>query len=208
MFRDDAILIYDIEASNENGVDVKTNKFRCMGAYSYLTKKYYFITDVDEVKKIFKAHDHLSGFNTLQYDNPVMENSGFDDIMQSNQYDTKVKYKNNIDIMQIFKSRAGAMKIKKGMLGDLLMSFSLDYISRTLELVDEETGKGHLDYKLLNKPVNEWTKEEYEEIKKYTMRDIEVTKKLYDWLEEYFCTFKDFLNEGDINRKSCNKSIW
>lgn len=113
--------------------------------------------------------------------------------------DYAVVGKVNIDLMQIFKMRAGAMKIDKGMLGDLLMSYSLDFISQTIGIVKDDGKIKDFDYMLLNK--DSWSKEEKENIKKYTLKDIEVTKKMYDWLENYFEGFKPFLKEEDNKKK-------
>ncbi len=95
--------------------------------------------------------------------------------------------------------RAGAMKIDKGMLGDLLMSYSLDFISQTIGIVKNNGKIKDFDYMLLNK--DSWSKEEKENIKEYTLKDIEVTKKMYDWLENYFEGFKPFLKEEDNKKK-------
>ncbi len=104
-----------------------------------------------------------------------------------------------IDLREIFERRAGGMKIKKGMLGDLLMKYSLDYITKMLDIVDDETGKDIIDYSIFQKDV--WTKEETAEVIKYTKKDIDVTRKLYEWVESYFESFKFFIKEEDVRKK-------
>jgi len=197
----DDVLIYDIETATDGKPDPEKDKLRVFGCYSYKTKKHYFLTKSDDIKKIIKAHKYLVGFNNLRYDNVVMYHCGFSDIIQKDQWGVATfQYKINIDMMEIFKKRASAMKIKKGMLGDLLMKYSLDFISKTIGIVNDEEGKiQDFDYTLLNKKT--WTPEEKKLIGKYTLRDIQVTRKMYEWLEDYFDSFKDFLNEKDVETK-------
>jgi len=93
------------------------------------------------------------------------------------------------------------MKVKGGMLENLLMRNSLDYITRTLGLVDDTTAKKELDYTLLYPEVSDWTPENKKLIEEYTIRDLEITKKLYEWIEEYFNSFRDYVNDRDIESK-------
>ncbi len=190
----DNTLVYDIETRTFGKPDITKDRLRIFGCYSYKTNKTYLLTDKVEIQKIIDAHKFLVGFNNQGtreqpgYDNPILIREGIN-----------LKYKRIIDLMGIFKQRASQIKIDKGMLGDLLMKYSLDYITKTLGLVEEDTGKKEIDYTMFQKEV--WTKEEREEIMEYTKRDIEVTKKLYDWVEDYFSGFKPFLNKEDVDNK-------
>ena len=187
-------LIYDIETKTFGQPDPDKDRLRIFGCYSYKTKKYYLLTKKEDIQRIINAHKILVGFNNQGtkyqkgYDNPILAREGIN-----------FKYKIIIDLMTIFKQRASQMKIKKGMLGDILMRYSLDYITRTLDLVDDDEAKLKIDYKLFEKDV--WTKEEMELVSKYTKRDIEITKKLYEWVEDYFGGFTEFLSQEDINKK-------
>lgn len=195
-------LIYDLETATQGSrIDPTKDKLRVFGCYSYLTNKYYCLTKESDIRAVIKKHKYFVGFKNMQYDNCVLFNNGYYDLINKNNYgDYRLKGKVNIDLMQIFKSRCGAMKIKEGMLGDLLMSFSLDYITKTLGLVDDGDGKiKGFDYDILKKP--SWTKEEVKLIKDYTERDLEITKKLYEWCEEYFSGFKAFLTPKDVEDK-------
>lgn len=93
------------------------------------------------------------------------------------------------------------MKVKDGLLADLLMEFSLDFITQTIGVADEESGKLDLDYKILRKEIQDWTDEERKDIITYTKRDVELTKKLYEWVEEFFSISKDFLVKEDVEKK-------
>jgi len=204
------ILIYDLETATPEGKPVPDkDRLKLFGCYSYITQKYYYLTSIKDIRKIIDAHDIFVGFNNLQYDNAVLYHNGFNDIIDKNKYgDYKIKYKVNIDLMQIIKSRASGMKIKGGLLSDLLMRHSLDFITRLLNLVDDSTAKKEFDYSKLNR---EMSKEEWAELKSYLKRDIDITKKLYEWVEEYFKGFKPFLNEKDVNKKkylTCSMAVF
>ncbi len=189
------VLIYDIESFTPGArPNSDVDEFRLFAAYSYKTKKYYLLTKKEDIQRIIDAHRILVGYNNAGtrnnpgYDNPVLQRFGID-----------FKYKIIIDMCSIMKQRCGGMKIKKGMLGNLLMEFKLDYVTRMLDLVDNDSSKLEIDYSMFKKPV--WTKEEFNEIAIYAKRDVEVTKKLYEWIEDYFWNFRDFLREEDVTKK-------
>ena len=185
------VLIYDLEcATVGDDPDPNTDKMRVFGAYSYKTDKYYVVpvSDGEFIQKMIDSHKFLVGFNNRDYDNVILKRFNFN-----------LEYKRIIDLRLIIKNRAGAMQTKKGMLRDELMKYSLDYITRFLDLVDDDSAKGSLDYNILKK--SSWTKEDIKKIKTYTERDIEITKKLYEWLEDYFDAFRDFVSDEDVRKK-------
>lgn len=181
------ILIYDLETQTFGRPDGNKDVMKFFGCYSYKTKKFYMLQDKQDIQRVLNAHKYLVGFNNKQYDDLILKREGFD-----------INYKVTIDLMEIFKKRAGSMKINKGMLGDLLMSYSLEYITKTLDLIDDGT-KLKIDFNIFKKDV--WTPEEVLLIREYLERDIMLTKKLYDWCEEYFESFKEYLTEDDVRRK-------
>jgi len=184
----DETLIYDLETKTFGKADATKDIMRIFACYSYMKGKSYLLTKKEDAQKALNAHRYIVGFNNYEYDNPILLREGI-----------SLKYKNIIDLRKIFKSRASQMKIKKGMLGDLLMEYSLDYITRMLDIVTDEEGKLKIDYALFRKDT--WTPEEIKMIDDYTRRDIEVTKKLYEWVEDYFEGFKPFINEKDVKNK-------
>ena len=196
------ILIYDIETKTFERPDANKDKLRVFGAYSYLSDKYYCLTQHEDIKKIIKKHKFFVGFNSMQYDNAVLYNNGFQDSINLNKYgDGRIKYCIDIDLMQIIKNRATSMKIKQGMLGDLLMSHSLDFITKLLGLVNEDDGKiKDFDYDILQK--ENLSSDDMKNIWIYLKRDLEVTKKLYEWVENYFDSFKSFLKQEDVDKKA------
>lgn len=203
-YENQKILIYDIETEVQgNRPDPDTDKFKFFGCYSYVTKKYYFLTDKKDIEEVIDKHNYLVGFNTLKYDNQVLYNNGFSNLIVCNEkfgmY--KIKFKTNIDLYKIIKDRASIIKTSKGLLKDILMSYSLDYITKQLNLVNEDDGKiKNFDYNILKK--DSFTDQDLEYIYRYLQRDLEVTKKLYEWVEDYFEPFKLFLSAEDIRKKA------
>ena len=192
----DDVLVYDIECKTvEEKPNANKDVFKVFGCYSYKTDKYYLLTKKSDIQKTINAHRFLVGFNNEGnkyepgYDNTVLERHGI-----------KLDYKRKIDLRVIFKRRASQMKIKKGMLGDLIMEFSLDFITRLIGIVDDDTAKGDIDYDIFKK--SSWTADEIKQIKRYTKRDVEITKKLYEWVEDYFAPFKDFIKKEDVVKKN------
>jgi DNA polymerase elongation subunit (family B) len=185
---DEGVLIYDLETKTFGAPDGNRDILKFFGSYSFKTNKYYLLTNKEDIQKIVNAHKFLVGFNTEEYDEPILKRFGID-----------IQYKIRIDLRQIVEERAGTIKIKEGILNDLLTNYSLDFITKTLHLVDEDTSKMKFDYNILNK--DSWTKEELQLIRDYTIRDLEITKKLYEWLEEYFWSAREFLSEEDVTKK-------
>jgi len=184
----DDVCIYDIETKTYGSPDANRDKLKFFGCYSYKTKKFYLLSNIEDIQKVIDAHKFLVGFNTEAYDEPIIKREGI-----------KIDYKIRIDLYDIIKKRAAVMKIKEGLLKDLLMSYSLDYITKTLKLVNEEDSKIKIDYNLFVK--DSWNAEEMKIIKDYTLRDVEITKKLYEFIEDYFEGFRDFIVDDDIKKK-------
>lgn len=186
-----SVLIYDIETSTYGyGFDhIEKHKLRFFAAYSYLTNQYYFIDckDFDAIQSLISQHKFLVGFNNINYDNMVLKNCGFD-----------LNYKLNIDLLKGVRDKDKLIKHKDSILAYHLPNYTLDGITKTLKLVNDETGKvQNMDYTIFNKP--ELTKEEYDICYEYTIKDIEVTKKLWEWYFGMFDNWGHHLNEKDKN---------
>ena len=187
----DSILVYDTETEVKgNRPNGEKDILKIMGYFSYKDNEYKVLpyTKNKEIREKINEHKFLVGFNNERYDNPVLKTAKIN-----------TSYKRIIDLYKIIKNRANSMITNKGMLGDELISFSLDFITRFLDLADNDSAKGDIDYSVFKK--NYWTPEEIKQIKFYTKRDVELTKKLYEWLENYFVSFKDFISDSDINGK-------
>lgn len=182
-------LIYDIETETFGKPDPQKDRLKLFGCYSYKTNKYYLIRDRENIIKLLNNHRYIVGFNNKDYDDIIMEREGF-----------SLQYKTIIDLKDLIDKRSGIIKIEKGILSDLLIEKSLRFITEVLGIVNKETGKMELDYKLLRK--TNLTEQELKLIYDYTKRDLEVTKKLYEWCEEYFEPFKEFVLEKDVLNKT------
>lgn len=184
----DDVLVYDIETKTFGKPDSTVDRLRVFGCYSYKTGKCYMLTKKEDIQNIINKHKFLVGFNNKDYDNPILVREGF-----------LLKYKIIIDLRELISKRSGSIKIKEGLLENIMMEENLDYITKLLGLVDDSTGKKEIDYKLFQKDI--WTPEEKAEIFEYTKRDIIITKKLYEWCENYFESFKDFITPEDVRKK-------
>ena len=184
-------LILDIECAVSDGkVNIENDKFRYFGAYSYLFDKYFFSNNLNDLQKLVNRHEFIVGFNTKAYDVPILERNGISFFK-----------KRHIDLYEIIEKRKVAMQVGGNFLHLILERSTLDEISRKIGVVTEEDGKiTDFDYDILQKEIV--TPEERNYIKIYTLRDIEVEKKLYEWIEDYFKPFKFYLTTRDINNKS------
>lgn len=194
-----SILVYDIEcATNGAGVsEIEKHKLKYFGGYSYKYDTFYFFTDKKQIQTVLSAHKILVGFNNIQYDNVILRQEFYN-----------INYKYIIDLYQVVKKRAGLIPFEKLFLLHALKSFSLKNIVETLKL-DADGTKLDIDYHIFD---NEHpTIEQLAEIKKYTDRDIMITKKLFEWLHEKFYSWKHHLNDRDkaaLKYLSCATSVY
>jgi hypothetical protein len=140
------VLVYDIECRTADGKpDPSRDELRVFGCYSYATEKSYLLTEVKDVKRIVSYHDCLVGFNNFLYDNMVLKRYLENDLRVSfhkrySTFQAFFKSKNNIDLRDVFESRAKIIMIGKTLLDDILLRFDLDSISRAIGI----TRKGPL----------------------------------------------------------------
>ena len=169
-------IIFDVETSCPEALpNPNKDTFKYMGAYDYDTEQYYFLNDHEEIRALFKKHRVIIGFNSKYYDEPVMKRAGL-----------WVGHQLHLDVREIIKKRAN-------LLGCKYESKSLANLAKFFKL---ETGKGELDYDLLKKDVN--TPEETALIKDYTLRDIKVTKEMFDHVHDFFEPFKEYMDAYQI----------
>lgn len=188
------VLVYDIETKTfGNRPDPQKDKLRLFGCYSYKTKKHYILTSKEQIQQIINAHKFLVGYNTDAYDSVVLKREGI-----------SFEYKMQIDLYVVVKERAGVIKIKEGILKDVLMEFKLDYVTRKLGLVTEEEAKKKIDYNLFKK--DSWTPEEIAIIKDYVDTDVDITRRLYEWIEDFFVDFRDLIRPDDVAKKQYLRS--
>jgi len=209
-----SILVFDIECSSHypDGREVnissdfenykKFAKVKWFGAYSYLHDKEYFLVannnNAQEIMKLLQEHNTLCGFNSEEFDFPILVNNGYVDIEK--------KYL-HIDLMQImgtstFKNRSGYAYKNRGQLMDFkFKNNSLRCMAETMKL---EYLKGEIDYKLFHKST--WTIEEEKEIIAYLRNDVLANKVMFEKLWEYWLPFASLLDVKDIYNLSWIRS--
>lgn len=202
------MLIYDIETTTKIKSDLTTHNIKYFGAYSLKYKKYFFIkTDFENnIKKILKSHSWFIGFNNIEYDNEILK-----------KYHCNIPKYKCLDLLQIIKRREGIIKIGNDQLKDKLINHKLDTVVKIILGVEKLSEKNDAGlngilkknnfksiYDLINK--NNITPEEEKIILKYLKRDIDITHKLWKWIESYFESFKPFISEYDIKNYEHIKS--
>lgn len=206
-------LVFDIETSafypDGREIDIKTNfddyisraKVKWFGCYSYKYNQGYYLNaqqEPNDVLKLLSEHDVLVGFNSEEFDFPILTNNGFTNIE---------KRYIQVDCMAIlgtsnFKNRKGYAYKGRGALMDYkFTSNSLRCIAETMKL---DHLKGDIDWKIFQKDT--WTDEEVLEIKKYLYNDVMATKQMYEKLWYYWIPFAELLNEKNIYDLSWIKS--
>ena len=182
------VLIYDIETATfgTKVSDTEKHELRVFGAYSYKTKEYYYLTDLKQIQKLLNSHKFIVGFHNKHYDNEVLEQHGI-----------SFHFKLIIDLYKTIDQRKSLIMWNGKPLAYSLEKQSLDFITRTLNLVTDDDAKGNIDYDVLNKPECDWTTDERNTIYNYTMRDIDITKKLWEWIYSQFVSWGLHLKTDD-----------
>jgi len=194
-------LIIDIEtwAEDKNGNEISINskhdkyisyaKVKWFGAYSYKTDEIYLLHglyDFNKIKELLATHNIIIGFNSEEFDFPILVNNG---LISSNQ-----KYI-QVDCMQIlgksnFRNKAGYLYKNRGTLMDYkFKNNSLKAMAKEMEC---SVSKLNLDYHIFKR--NKWTEDETKQIKEYLKNDIITTSELFDKLWEFWKPFTDMLD--------------
>jgi uncharacterized protein YprB with RNaseH-like and TPR domain len=157
------LLILDIETSS---LDVETAKIKFIGVYDIEKKenRLLIFNDVGlkSLQDYIKQYDFIITFNGEQFDLPILKNHGI-----------TIPHWKHIDLYNVFKKRASLLR------SGGYKSYSLDNIAKEIGL---KVKKGEIDYKIFQK--NEWTAEELKEITEYLKQDLELTKGLWEFLND------------------------
>lgn len=207
-------LVFDIETSavyphNGKPVEIGSDfvgyvqfaEVKWIGLYSYKNNMGYCYNvkeDRDKIVQLFLDHDILVGFNSEEFDYPIIVNNGL--------CSERKKYI-HVDCMQIlgksnFKNRQGFAYKNRGQLMDY--NFKNNKLKTFAETMQLETQKGEIDYKIFAK--DEWTADEQAEIKKYLKSDVMATKQMFDKLWNYWMPFTDMLEEKYVQDLSWIRS--
>jgi len=199
------VLVFDIETSSFDSfgseINIRTNfdeyvdkaVVKWFGAYSYKTKQSYYINccqEPEKAKKLLDSHKILVGFNSEEFDYPIIVNNGYTNL--------NIRYL-NVDCMQIlgpnnkinrkgyaFKNRGPLMKYS-------FKNTSLKHIAEVMKL---ECQKGDIDYKIFAK--NDWDEVETKEIIKYLHNDVMATKQMFDKLWTFWLPFTKLIPEQSV----------
>ena len=206
-------LVFDLETSahydDGREVNIRTNfddyialaKVKWFGAYSYRTKKEYYLEvskNRKEIMVLLENHNILIGFNNEEFDYPILINNGLIDPYQ------KI---NHIDCMKIlgsstFKDKKGfKYKDRGSLMGFKFKRNSLECVAETMKL---EFQKSKIDYKIFHK--DDYTEEEKSEIIKYLKNDVMATKGMFDKLWIYWMPFTDLIDWKYVSNFSWIKS--
>lgn len=209
----DKSLVFDIETSAKypDGREVNINSnfddylnlavCKWIGIYSFRDNKEYYLEvskDRQKIVDLLDSHDTFIGFNSEEFDYPILVNNG---LINSE------KWVRHIDCMKILGSskfldkKGNKYKDRGSLMGYKFKKNSLECMAETMEL---EFQKSTIDYKIFQK--NEYTEEEKKEIIKYLKNDVLATKGLFDKLFDYWKPFTDMLDWKDVSNFSWIRS--
>lgn len=161
-------LVLDIETQNSfKDIGGKANlsllKISLVGVYNYATDEYlsFMEDELDKLEELLKQTDLVIGYNLLGFDYPVMAN-----------YMKNINFHNlkTLDILDVLDRYLG-YKIRLE-----------DVAQGTLGLGKSGSGLDAIEY---------WRKGQIEELKKYCLQDVKVTKDVYEYgLKNKFVKFK------------------
>jgi DNA polymerase elongation subunit (family B) len=191
------VLVFDIETDS---LDIATARLRYFGAYSFATNERYYLKGdkegvIEYIKEMISNHDAIVTFNGKRFDVPILNNYGV--------YFTG---KPHIDLWEVLSEAKLDLKTRtrtggKGrgeFLGLKLNSWSLASIVKALQL-GEYKMEG-FDHSILKKESEEWTKEEEQLIVEYLVQDITITKRLFEYVNNFFFPFTEHLSEINIKK--------
>lgn len=184
-------LIFDLET---NSLDVETAKIKFFGFYSYKYMKYFILRDSESelAQRLISEHKVLVGFNCKSFDIPILENNGFD-----------VQYKIVFDCMRVLynpdirkTNRKVIIELANG--NSLESECSSNSLRSVCEALGFETSKGEIDYRLFKQ--DSWSEEELKQIESYLFKDLDCTRRLFEFYVEYFDNFKAYVNMDNIRK--------
>ena len=187
------VLVLDCETDS---LDTEEAKVKFLGFYSYKFKKYY-ICHQDEkqaMEHLINEHKILVGFNNKQFDHPVMQNliNGLD-----------LTYKICFDCLAVLydyeRKRPNREVIIKLADGRTLQEALPNRKLRTVgEVLGFSVAKGEINYKIFQK--DWWTEEELKEIYTYLIKDLAVTRRIFEFFITYFDNFREYVPEDNVRK--------
>lgn len=190
------VLVFDIETDS---LSTDTANLVYFGAYSYITKKRYILRGhsqdvLNQIQNIFETHSVIVGFNHLQFDMPILNRYGIFCHSGTIHIDLWTTLSPpHLDLKT--RTRSGG-KGRGSYMGLNLNSWTLANIIKELNLGEYKI-EG-FDYSLLTK--TERTIEEENIIITYLDQDITITKRLFEFTNNFFHPFAEYLSEANVRR--------
>jgi len=191
------ILGNEININAQNDYYIEKAVVKWFGAYSYREDKLYLLNpvyDEDKIKKLLATHSIIVGFNSEEFDFPILANNRLTDI-----YKRYIQ----VDCMQIlgksnFKNKSGYLYKNRG----TLMNYKFKNNSLKTMAIEMglKTQKKELDYHIFAKDA--WTQEEEQKIKFYLQSDVVATSEIFDKLWDFWKPFTEMLDEKYVTNLS------
>ena len=184
-------LIYDIET---DGLDTESANVKWIGYYSYKDNKYHILPpgSIQEFQEVINSHRVIIGFNNKNFDDPIITNHGM-----------SLEYKTIMDLRRVLwnpdfrkVNRKGVIQLPNGM--SLEKATSSNSLKNVCKALDFDVAKGDIDYKIFRQ--ESWTDAEVKSIEQYLIKDLMLTKKLFEYLLKYFDNFREYVPESNIRK--------
>lgn len=206
------VLVADIETSAHypDGTEININSnyddyvkyaiVKWLGFYSYkLGKEFVYSCNDDKsfAIQLLSSHQILVGHNLQEFDYPILINNGFIDDPKHNIIDNMVILGHSS-----YMTKKGYPYKNRGQLMDY--DFAKNSLRHMGEVMGCNTIKGEIDYKIFHK--TEWTPQEENQIIRYLLGDIMVSKEMFNKLWEYWKPFTKFIPSQAVYDLSWIKS--
>lgn len=206
-------LVFDLETWSEdwegNAINISSQfdyyvemaDVRWFGAYSFKHDKTYLLeykNNIGLIKDILAEHSILVGFNSEEFDFPILKNNNLID---------ETKRYNNVDCMQIlgknnFRNKAGYAYKNRGAL--MKYKFKKNSLKHMAEVMKFNVQKGEIDYDVFKKTT--YSEQEQIDIKKYLENDVLITKQLFEKLWDFWLPFTELLSQKFVQDLSWIKN--
>lgn len=198
------VLLYDIET---DGVDTNTANMVLAGFYSSEVEGFQYTTNPSDLVSLINYHDVIVGYNNKEFDDAIMKRYG------ANFYGKVI-----VDLMEIIHGknfgngigRKSIMQSPDGtLLNEILHGKSL---AETTKCLGGPQKIGEFDYDLFKTAFKNLSEENQAVAIEYLQADLDATKYIYEYAENFFSDFKtggvtidgvykSFMRQDQIDKK-------